>query len=111
MAEDEPEVELEPGDFLYQSDQELFLVVTGETENGYRFAVHGWREINDHRLAEYLDGEHGKLHYEEDIEQVIEEEGDEETKQNFARLRDLFHSYDMGEEAQDVAENFALEDT
>jgi len=36
--------DLTAGDFLYQSDQELFLVVVDETEDSYVFAAHGWRD-------------------------------------------------------------------
>jgi hypothetical protein len=102
--------ELEPGDFLYQSDQELFLVVTGETEDGYRLAAHGWREISKERLAKYVDGEHGKLHTSDEIEEIIEEEGERDIREGFARLKSLFESYaDSGEIVVD--DDFVMEDT
>lgn len=111
MSENDVYIDLEPGDFVYQADQELFLVVTAETDNGYRFAVHGWREISHSRLDEYIGGKHGKLHKQEDIEQIIEEEADDSTKQNFDRLRELFESYNPQNIDQEVAEDFAMEDT
>lgn len=110
MAEDEPDVDLDVGDFLFQGDQELFLVVTGETETGYRFSVHGWREINNHRLQEYLDGEHGRLHRSDEIADVITEDGDEDVQRKFERLQELFINYSLDDEAQEVAEQFSLED-
>lgn len=108
---DEKTVQLEPGDFLYQSDQELFLVVTGETDNGYKFSVHGWREISDGRLSEYLDGEHGKLHHSQEIEQTIEETEEPEILETFRRLQELFENYESGEKNEELAETFALDDT
>lgn len=107
---DENGIQLEPGEFLYQSDQELFLVVTGETKDGYTFSVHGWREISEERLSEYLAGEHGKLHRSGEIEQIIEEEADPDTRENFKRLKELFENYEEDGES-DLAEAFALDDT
>lgn len=102
--------ELEPGDFLYQSDQELFLVVTGETEDGYKLAAHGWREISKERLAKYVDGEHGKLHTNDEIEEIIEEEGDRDVKEGFARLKSLFESYADSDDVT-VGDDFVMRDT
>lgn len=112
MAEDDAYVDLEPGDFVYQSDQELFLVVMEETEDGYRFAVHGWREIGHNRLHEYIEGEHGKLYKEDELEQIIEEEADDDTRQHFERLRDVFEQYREGEtEDEGPHTDFVMEDT
>jgi len=102
--------ELEPGDFLYQSDQELFLVVTGETEEGYKLAVHGWREISKERLAKYINGEHGKLHTSDEIEDMIEEKGERDVREGFARLKGLFESY-ADSDGVSVGDDFVMEDT
>lgn len=88
---------LSEGDFLYQSDQELFLVVTGETEHSYEFAVHGWREISKDRLDEYVSHESGKLYKQDDISEIVEKEADDEQKENFKTLQRLFQTYSRTE--------------
>lgn len=112
MASDNAHVDLEPGDFVYQSDQELFLVVMEETDDGYRFAVHGWREISHNRLEQYIDGEHGKLYDRDELEQIIEEEADKETAGHFKRLEDLFEQYAENPTEDDGPHTeFVMEDT
>lgn len=114
MVEDDiPDVDLdlECGDYVYQSDQELFLVVTGVHEESYEFAVHGWREIADYRLAEYLEGESGQLHRQEDVEDVVEAERDAETQQKFNQLTRLFAAYTNGLDDDGPHKQFKLRDT
>lgn len=85
--------ELEPGDFLYQSDQELFLVVTEETKNSYRFSVHGWRDISKDRIEHYVDDSRSKVHKQDEIEKLVEEKGTDVTKKNFNLMKELFNKY------------------
>jgi hypothetical protein len=107
---DEPD--LSEGDFVYQSDLELFLVVTGETENSYQFAAHGWREIGKERLDEYLSHDSAKLSSQEDVIEYIENKGDPETKQQFETLLKMFNAYaDHDFEEGFPNKNFTLEDT
>lgn len=112
MASDNAHVDLEPGDFVYQSDQELFLVVMEETNNGYRFAVHGWREISHNRLEQYIDGEDGRLYDDSELQQIVEEEGDEQTVEHFHQLDELFDQYAENPTEDDGPHtNFVMEDT
>lgn len=108
---DDVSVSLEPGDFLYQSDQELFLVVMEEDDDSYLFAVHGWREIDKERLGEYIDGENGKLHRREDVETVVEEDGDDDTIERYRALYKLFREYSDKSDEDGPHREFTLEDT
>lgn len=104
--------ELSKGDFVYQSDLELFLVVIEETENSYKFAAHGWREIDKERLDEYLSHDNGKLHKQDDIIEYVENEAGPELKEQFDRMREMFMAYSDGDlEDGFPHENFTLEDT
>lgn len=106
---DEPD--LSDGDFVYQSDQELFLVVIGETENSYKFAVHGWRNIDKERLDEYISHENGKLYKQDDITDFVENEGEDEAKQHFQQMREMFSAYaDADIDGEGPHTDFALED-
>ncbi len=103
---------LSAGDFLYQSDQELFLVVTGETEDSYEFAVHGWREIDKERLDEYVSHENGKLYRQDDVSQIVHEEASPEQEQNFNTLKKLFNTYSRVELDNDGPHTeFTLDDS
>ena len=106
-------MDLSEGDFLYQAGQELFLVVAEETEESYKFAVHGWREIDKERLEEYIDDEHMSLHKGEQVEQIVEEDGSEEMRERFNQLRDmLFDTYaDSDLEDSGPHTDFVFEDT
>lgn len=107
---DEPE--LSEGDFVYQSDRELFLVVTGETENSYQFAVHGWREIGKERLDEYLSHENAKLTDQEEVIEYVDNEGSDEVKAQFENLLRMFNEYaDSDYEEGFPHDNFTLSDT
>ena len=105
-------MDLSEGDFLYQADQELFLVVTEETEKSYKFAVHGWREIGKERLDEYIEDEHMSLHRGEQVEQIVEEDGSDEMRKRFDQLRELlFETYADAElEDEGPHTDFILED-
>lgn len=89
--------DLSAGDFLYQSDQELFLVVTGETDDSYTFAVHGWRDIGKERIDGYIDDSRSKVHKRGEIEQLISENGDESTEKHFNKLKQLFSAYETAD--------------
>lgn len=103
---------LSEGDFVYQSDQELFLVVTGETDTSYKFAVHGWREIGKDRLDEYLSHDNGKLHKQDSVSEIVENEGDEDQQQNFEQMREMFAAYtDADLPEYGPHEEFALDDS
>lgn len=104
--------ELEEGDFVYQSDQELFLVVIDQDEDSYSFAVHGWRNIDKERLSEYIDHQNGKLYRQDQITELVENEGDAETKEHFSKLQELFASYkDIDLEEEGPHTDFILDDT
>lgn len=111
MSDDELDINLSKGDFLYQSDQELFLVVTDVNENSYDFAAHGWREIDKDRLSEYVDGANGQLYREEKVAEVVKEEKSDDTKEKFDALRELFSVYEDGISDDGPHERFKLEDT
>jgi hypothetical protein len=102
---------LEPGDFVYQSDQELFLVVIGETETSYKFAVHGWRNIDKERLDEYVSHDNGKLYQQSDVEEALDDNASDEQREQYEVLQQLFNAYadaDISEEGPHT--DFALED-
>lgn len=86
-------IDLSKGDFVYQSDQELFLVVMGETENSYQFAVHGWRDIDKQRLDEYVSHDNGKLYQQSDIDEVVESEGNDDEVEHFEQMKQMFRAY------------------
>lgn len=103
--------DLDTGDFVYQSDQELFLVALGEGEDSYLFAVHGWRIIGKDRIDQYMNDDRSKVHTEEEIRTMIAESDDEKTKEKFDKLDKLFESYKDFDLSEDGPEkNFALED-
>jgi|APHM01.1.fsa_nt_gi hypothetical protein len=114
MSEDDMidvSLDLDKGDMLYQSDQELFLVVTEVHDSSYEFAVHGWREIADYRLEEYLDGEDGQLYRQSEVEAVVETERDADTQQKLNHLTELFSAYESGLSDEGPHKSFKLEDT
>lgn len=103
--------DLDIGDFVYQSDQELFLVCIGEDDDSYRFAVHGWRSIDKERLNEYIDHQNGKLYQQSEIDELVETEGDDETKQHYDELQELFDAYSEIAFAEDGPHtDFIMED-
>lgn len=105
------DLDLETGDFVYQSDLELFLVVIGETENTYRFAAHGWREIDKERVDEYLSHDSAKLHPADDVSDVVENKGSDEEKEHFDQLRAMFDVYaDLDLEEEGPHTEFDLKD-
>lgn len=104
--------ELSVGDFVYQSDQELFLVCIGEDDNTYKFAVHGWRNIDKERLDEYVSHDNGKLYKQDDITEVVENEGADSEQRHFEQMREMFETYaevDLNEDGPHT--DFALEDS
>lgn len=103
---------LNVGDFVYQSDQELFLVVIGEDDGSYHFAVHGWRNIDKDRLDEYVDHQNGKLYTQEKITNLVESEGNKETREHYEKLQELFSTYSEIELEEDGPHtDFILDDT
>lgn len=104
--------DLSVGDFVYQADQELFLVVIGEEEESYRFAVHGWRNIGKDRLDEYISHNSGKLHSADLIDDMVEDEADSETTETYEKMKKMFESYKYIElEAEGPHTEFLLDDT
>lgn len=105
-------VNLSPGDFLYQSDQELFLVVLEETEDSYIFAAHGWRDIDKSRIDEYIEDSRSKVHRQGEIESVIKEKGDADDQQKLNKLKQLFAVYEQSDVPEDGPhKKFALDET
>lgn len=103
---------LSPGDFLYQSDQELFLVVVEENEDSYTFAAHGWREIGHERIDEYIEDSQSKVYKQDEVEDLIEEKGDDETHHQFNKLKQLFAAYEDADIPEDGPHSsFALDET
>lgn len=103
--------ELKPGDFLYQSDQELFLVVMAENEDSYQFAAHGWRNIDKNRVKEYINGDGSKLFTQETVESVIDDGGDGKDRASYHKLSDLFEVYAAADFDEDGPhERFSLDE-
>lgn len=104
--------ELEPGDFLYQSDQELFLVVVEANEDSFEFAVHGWRDIDKERIDEYIEDSRSKVHKQGEIEELISDKGDDDTRQQFNKLKQLFAVYEQTDMPENgPQESFKLDET
>lgn len=105
-------LDLSVGDFVYQSDQELFLVVIGEADNSYQFAVHGWRDIDKNRLDEYISHESGKLYKQDAVTKHIAEEGDADMKESFEAVKEMFAEYNGLELTEGgPQEDFALDES
>lgn len=105
-------VSLEPGDFLYQADQELFLVCIEDREDEIEFAVHGWRTIDKKRLSDYLDADKPVIHTEEQVKHVVEEADDPNAEEKLDWLKNIFEQYKRAEIEEDSAHSdFSLDDT
>lgn len=105
-------VSLEPGDFLYQADQELFLVCIEDREDEIEFAVHGWRTIDKSRLNDYLDADKPVIHTEDQVRDVIEEADDPKAEEKLDWLRSIFDQYRDAEIEQESAHSdFSMDDT
>lgn len=105
------ELNLDAGDFLYQSGQELFLCVAEDHDDSILFAVHGWREIDKDRVQDYIDSDKSTVHRQQVVEDIVEEEGDDDTKRQFNKLKQLFAVYEDGELPEDGPhEQFKLEE-
>jgi len=103
--------DLTAGDFLYQSDQELFLVVVDETEDSYVFAAHGWRDIDKERIDEYIEDSRSKVHTQDSFEDLIQDKGDKSTQNQFNKLKQLFAVYENADIPSDGPhDRFALEE-
>lgn len=102
-------VDLKPGDFLYQADQELFLVCIESHDDETEFAVHGWRTIDNERLDNYLNARKPVIHTEEQVKDVIDEADDPKADEKLAWLKDIFGQYER--EVDDEHKNFSLDDT
>ena len=105
-------VELTNGDFLYQSDQELFLVAIDEDSDSYLFAVHGWRSIDKDRIDEYVRRSSSKVHTMSEIESIVEQKGSDVQSEHFETLLDMFSTYESVDVPDESLENeFAMEDS
>ena len=110
MAEDDrQELDIEQGDFLYQVDQELFLVAMEEREDSYLFSVHGRRDISKGRAFDYVEGGPGKLHDQDTFETVVEQKGDENIAEKYEQLKELFQQYAKNSDSE-PGDTFAMED-
>jgi len=104
--------DLSVGDFVYQADQELFLVVVDEYDDSYRFAVHGWRDIGKDRLDEYVSHTSGKLYSQEKIDSMVEEEAADDTRQTYETMKEMFRVYKEADLSDDGPHTeFLLDDT
>lgn len=106
-------MELNEGDFLYQADQELFLVVVEENEESYKLAAHGWREVGKDRLSEYIENEHMSLYTSKEVVEEIEQSDEESLHQRIKDLkRILFDTYaDRTFDEDGPQSSFILRDT
>lgn len=105
-------VDLEPGDFVYQANEEIFLVVMETNENNIEFAAHGWRTINRDRLDSYLEADIPVMHTAEEVREVAMSSDDPKAAQKLTWLEDLFAIYAEADIEEDSAHSdFALEDT
>lgn len=103
---------MEKGDFLYQSDQELFLVLIDESDHAYRFAIHGWREIDKDRLDYYLSDEGGSIYTSDEARRTVEKHGNDTQKQQFNELLSFFKSYaDADIDEDGVHTTYSYDDT
>lgn len=103
---------LEPGDFLYQADSELFLVVIDENDESVEFAAHGWREIDKERLDSYLDEEKPILQTEGQVRDVVRQSDDDNAFEKLEWLTNIFETYaenDISSESEH--KEFMLDDT
>lgn len=111
--------DLEPGDFLYQANQELFLVCISSNESEVEFAVHGWRSIDKDRLNHYLDPEEDfwgdfddEIHTEEQVQKVIDQADDPNAQEKLDWLKEIFAQYADTDISQESAHSdFSLDDT
>lgn len=104
--------DLSVGDFVYQSDQELFLCVIEERDDSYRFAAHGWRDIGKDRLDEYISHTSGKLYSQERIDELVENEADDETRKTYKNMKEMFSVYEETVLSDDGPHTeFLLDDT
>lgn len=104
-------VDLSPGDFLYQADQELFLVCIQNQEDEIEFAAHGWRTIDKERLDEYLEAEKPIIHTEDQVRDVIDEADDPQAEEKLDWLKNIFEQYEADIEESSAHSDFSLEDT
>lgn len=105
-------VSLEPGDYLYQADQELFLVCMEDREDEIEFAVHGWRTIDKQRLESYLDEDKPIVHTQDEVRDVVTDADDPNAEEKLDWLTDIFEQYEDAEVEEDSAHSdFALDDT
>ena len=106
-------MDLSEGDFLYQGEQELFLVVVDKTDDTYRLAAHGWRDIDKKRLDEYVESEHMSIYKGEDVIREVKRDGDSEMEDRISQLqRMLFDTYSERTFTEEgPVEDFILDDT
>lgn len=102
---------LEPGDYLYQANDELFLAVTEVNKDEVQFAVHGWRTIDKDRLSAYLSADRPVLHTEEQVHEVVEDVDDPDAEDKLQWLEGIFKKYEERDVPDDSAhEDFSMED-
>lgn len=105
-------VSLEPGDYLYQADQELFLVCMEDREDEIEFAVHGWRTIDKGRLESYIEEDKPIVHTQDQVRDVVTDADDPKAEEKLDWLTDIFEKYERVDVEEDSAHSdFALDDT
>lgn len=102
--------DLEAGDFLYQANEEIFLVVIENKEDNIDFAVHGWRTIDKDRLRRYLDADNPVIHTEEQVEEVVANVDDPEADEKMEWLRGVFEQYEQNTDSDSAYDDFTLND-
>jgi len=108
---DDESLDLKPGNFLYQSDSELFLVCASEGDDSYLFSVHGWRHIGKDRVAEYVDGESAKLYTQDEIDTIMQESDDDDAVRHYNELLEMFEEYAAELREEGPHTEFSLRDT
>lgn len=83
-------MDLDIGEFIYNADGEEFLVVIEETDDGYLFAKHGWIEMSDDRLEEYLDDDYMSMYTEDTVVEAVSNKGTDAQKDAIKMLQRQF---------------------
>jgi uncharacterized protein YnzC (UPF0291/DUF896 family) len=86
--------------------------VTSVNENTVNLSAHGWREIDKQRLDEYISHSSSKLNKQDDVIELVDNEGSDEEQESFEKLRQMFEVYaDTDLEEEGPHKDFALQDS
>lgn len=86
----------EKGDFFYDPEHELFLVVSSTDDETYTLAVHGWWELSEDRIEEYREEKMPGFVTADELEELIAADGSDELQETFAEIQALFEKYENG---------------